>query len=478
MKASARQVILVVAIPYPLLKAWHGYMDGLQKHRTQQKKTTSDLDSNSPSCPCNHCCDSHQTTYVDLFEYSIPGNMFAINDDENIRAEVNKSLARLVGLINSEYAKARSGHKREQLNCKSRKFHIFEGMTASVKDLMEECEMAKDELEQWKSQCLNLQERMKNLYEEMKTSLAEKDYVIQELKDTQVELKNYIQQLENNDHLKNKRKDVGEVKNKSRKLKTFLSHAKTTLWFSESFCLELQSLTLKELRTEKYHEIRTEEHACISESGGFDGLSDKEKENIEQVLFLLDRFCVSDHFYHELTMISDGLPKSYLIKQRRKQLNYICHITRTPGNADGAQVSFTNLLEERISDLIAKNENVDMSHHPIQVKISGDGARMTRNSSFIPLSFALLQTGSDVMSASGNHTIAVVRGSESHDTLKESFQYSFEEINELIEKKTITINDTTFDLEFFSRRRLQISFADDGNEECNFTLCMFVVQDP
>lgn len=34
-------------------------------------------------------------------------------------------------------------------------------------------------------------------------------------------------------------------------------------------------------------------------------------------------------------------------------------------------------------------------------------------------------------------------------SLKESFQCCFEEINELIERKTITINDTTFDLEFF-----------------------------
>lgn len=246
----------------------------------------------------------------------------------------------------------------------------------------------------------------------MKSALAEKYDVIQELKDTQVELKNYIQQLEKDDHLKNKGKDVGEVKNKSRKLKTFLSNAKTALWFSESFGLELQSLTLKQLRTGKCHKIITEEH--ISESGGFDGLSDKEKENIEQVLFLLDKFYVSDHFYHELTMISDGLPKSYLIKQRRKQLNDLCHVTRTPGNADGAQVSFTNLLEERISDLIAKNENIDMSRHPIQVKISGDGARMTRNSSFILLSFALLQTGNEVMSAGGNHTITVVKGSESY----------------------------------------------------------------
>ena len=206
-------------------------------------------------------------------------------------------------------------------------------------------------------------------------------------------------------------------------------------------------MKVKEVNTGKCHEINNEGH--VSGNGGFDGLSAKEKDSVEQVLFLLDKFCVSDHYYHELTMISDGLPKSYLIKQRRKQLNDICHVTRTPGNADGAQVSFTDLLKERISDLIAKTEDVNFMGKPIQVKISGDGARMTRNSNYILLSFALIQTGNKVMSAGGNHTIAVVKGSESYKTLKESFQHSFEEINTLIGKKTIKINDTTYDLEFF-----------------------------
>ena len=114
----------------------------------------------------------------------------------------------------------------------------------------------------------------------------------------------------------------------------------------------------------------------------FNTLSDSEKERVEAVLFLMDKFavddpfvhelsmlingmprsylikqcrdnlnssctvkptsgpepgaqiCVGDCFYHELTMVTDGLPKSYLVKQRRDQLNKICHVTPTPGVAD------------------------------------------------------------------------------------------------------------------------------------------------
>ena len=85
-------------------------------------------------------------------------------------------------------------------------------------------------------------------------------------------------------------------------------------------------------------------------------------------------------------MTVSGLPKSYLVKQRRDQLNDICQIDPTPGSAEGAQMSFTDLLKARVQDLISRDQDTDWNEQPIQVKISGDGARLTRNSSFILLS--------------------------------------------------------------------------------------------
>ena len=122
---------------------------------------------------------------------------------------------------------------------------------------------------------------------------------------------------------------------------------------------------------------------------GFEALSDDEKAKVERVLFLLDKFCVGDLFYHELTMVLDGLPKSYLVKQRRDKLNSICRITCTPGSTEGAQMVFTDLLREWIKDPLASHPG-DQGK-PVEVKISRDGARMT-NSTFILLSFALLQS--------------------------------------------------------------------------------------
>jgi hypothetical protein len=44
-------------------------------------------------------------------------------------------------------------------------------------------------------------------------------------------------------------------------------------------------------------------------------------------------------------MIIDGLPKSYIVKQRRGQLNDISNVVSTPGNANGPKISFTDMLK-------------------------------------------------------------------------------------------------------------------------------------
>ena len=67
---------------------------------------------------------------------------------------------------------------------------------------------------------------------------------------------------------------------------------------------------------------------------------------------------------------------------------------------------------------------------------------MTRNTTFIILSFALLQNNSHLMSARGNNTIAIVKGSE-------TFANVFSDINDLNSMTKITINGKEIKLEFF-----------------------------
>lgn len=389
-------------------------------------------------------------TYTDFLEYSIPGHSFTISRDETIRSRINKSISTLAGKVCGEYGNLK-GRKRKELDSKSKIFHIHKGETASVTELHKENNDMIDELKEWKKTCVDLQSDIRAIYQEMKEAMEEKDKEISNLHSINEDLRTYINTLEKSQNLLYTGKPVSEATKKSRTLKTFISRAEVGLWFAKSFGLELKSMNVSETETGLIHNVAFESKVDVvtSNSHGFDALSDHEKSKIEMVLFLLDKFCVGDSFYHEITMLFDDLPRSYLVKQKRDQLNRMCHITSTPGDEEGAQVSFKELLRERIREFVTTHPSIISEGEPVQVKISGDGARMTRNSNFILISFTLLQSTDDMMTAKGNHTIGVVNGKEDYDTLKRCFKDIFADINELVQDKKIDLDGKEINLEFF-----------------------------
>jgi hypothetical protein len=348
-----------------------------------------------------------------------------------------------------EYYNTR-GRKRMALDSRSKKFHIFEGQTISFAQLQHESQQVHDELEEWRSKCTNLEADMQKLYGEMETAINEKNKEISDLRSKNEELLSYIEILEKSQDLQHKGKDISEVIKKSRTLKKYLSRANVALWFSRSFGLQVESLIVSEVKSGVKHNLTLPNKTTDQASDkGFDALSDDDKSKVEKVLFLLDRFCVGDHFYHELSMVINGLPKSYLVKQRRDQLNKMCHINALPGDQEGAQVSFKELLKERVQNYITSHPNIISDGVPLRVKISGDGANMTRSSNYILMTFGLLDAPEDIMAANGNHTIAVVKGKEDYDVLKESFKDVLRDINEVVAEKKIDVDEGTVNLEFF-----------------------------
>ncbi len=69
----------------------------------------------------------------------------------------------------------------------------------------------------------------------------------------------------------------------------------------------------------------------------------------------MDKFAVGDAFIHELSMIADGMPRSYLIKQCRNKLNSICAVKPTPGPEPGAQLSFKDSLVNKLQLMVSIN---------------------------------------------------------------------------------------------------------------------------
>ena len=55
-------------------------------------------------------------------------------------------------------------------------------------------------------------------------------------------------------------------------------------------------------------------------------------------------------------------------------------MTPTPGTCEGAQVSFKSLLSQQISAFKKENPEFDYGNETLQIKFSGDGAKMTQKS--------------------------------------------------------------------------------------------------
>ena len=79
-------------------------------------------------------------------------------------------------------------------------------------------------------------------------------------------------------------------------------------------------------------------------------------------------------------MTVEGLSKSYLIKQSRWELNKSYHIERTPRKSPDEYINFISTLSDHIRQLLTEKPELK---DKIEVKLSGDGAKMSRTTNFM-----------------------------------------------------------------------------------------------
>ena len=82
----------------------------------------------------------------------------------------------------------------------------------------------------------------------------------------------------------------------------------------------------------------------------------------------------------------------------------------------------------------------------LQVKLSGDGMKICRKLNLINFTFTLLNKGAVAMSPSGNHTIAIINGSEKYECLATALADIIKEVREL---KQLNVNQHIFEIEYF-----------------------------
>ncbi|KAL9977503.1 hypothetical protein ACROYT_G014911 [Oculina patagonica] len=241
--------------------------------------------------------------------------------------------------VNLAYRKT-TGRKRKQLDDKVYKLSIRRNETETMESLKSELEKSRVKLEEWKQKYIDLEAEKEKLYEQLKKEIHLKDQEITDLTQVIKDLVNYVEFLERRETLKCQGKKFHELgaKQQGRKLCHLKNKAQCALWFCKSFGLELNQITLQD---EEGLSHNLNYRTPMSSPCTYANLIIREDKNkVEQVLFLLDKFGVGDEVYHELTMVFEGMPKSYLVKQLRSNVNKTYHIERTPGKFPGGDMKF------------------------------------------------------------------------------------------------------------------------------------------
>ena len=91
-----------------------------------------------------------------------------------------------------------------------------------------------------------------------------------------------------------------------------------------------------------------------SSAGCSSTAEDKETGNVDEALFLLERFGVSDECYHEMTQLFPQLPRSYVVKKDRKEISQSIELEELPSNYKGAYRPVRKCIEEILSDKVSR----------------------------------------------------------------------------------------------------------------------------
>ena len=136
-----------------------------------------------------------------------------------------------------------------------------------------------------------------------------------------------------------------EARQRRRKLASLRASCKNALQFAESFGINLLSISFESVTEEPI----TFDYSSHPEQVPTLPTSSHGTCTPSEVLYLLDRFGVSDEFYHERSMIIPSLPRSYLVKEERRVLVSQTDIRRLPIPYYGCYLPIKEYLTRVIS---------------------------------------------------------------------------------------------------------------------------------
>ena len=200
----------------------------------------------------------------------------------------------------------KAGRCHQQILDQTYNLFVLQNELESFSEIAEERDEAILRAEQWKNQVEQHKEEISVLLQDM----AEDVLTFSE----ELELQSaQIKELSDLPSTINRGKQIDEVSphQARRKIAQVATLSRRALWFAHSFGLQPEYVQFK--RTSSELSLQVSLASPSNESPPTQTQEDFDRAY--QVLYLLDKFAVSDEVYHELQMLSSDLPPTHRVKQ-------------------------------------------------------------------------------------------------------------------------------------------------------------------
>ncbi len=364
------------------------------------------------SCPRN--------MVLDLFNERIYANIVCVKSNAKPFLD---SLIKSASSAQTKYRTTKGGKKKQYQNSETRTYALLEevetygAIAKQVKAAQEQITVLSEKLSETSKENAKLKKHLNQTEQAARVLVKDNEKL-------KAFVKNVLKRPVNHGKL------FGDVKTKKQqvvKLEELRSPAERALSFAEGYGLKLNKIVFEDLKG-RQHELGFGE--MIKKSCNYDSMTEPQQARVQGVLHILDKFAISDEAYHAITMAvgSENTEKSYIVKQCKKNLDSLCAISATPGEAVGAQHEFISELDRLIVDTECEEGEL------LKIRLSGDGTKVSKTLNFLNFGMGLLEAKGPVTPASGeegNRTLAVVETTESYESIKVSLGDIVDAVNQI-----------------------------------------------
>jgi hypothetical protein len=260
----------------------------------------------------------YDINFVDIFNTQF--TFFQLKRTERLESRIKSECSRITGLLKHKF---NGGRQRQDFLNKSHNFIVFKEELCDIETLNFKVSQFDEKLVQKEQKCKDIIEeliRIKSENGNFKNQLNSVQDENSYLKSRNKALLDYtenviIKNFENS----GKRFDELSERQQYRKLNTLGTYVGQTLAFAETFGLKPLKLEIGKTISVSLNENKSDKENLFS----YENLNSDDKDKLKQLVFILDKFCVSDAAYHELSMIFYDMPRRYLLVQCREDLNKI-----------------------------------------------------------------------------------------------------------------------------------------------------------